>query len=868
MPNSNFPHLPLVSLERGRARLRGGGAADSRVARNKESAQRAIHSAHLLARTRALTQFWVQVRQDRAQKGLPAIKGGIPFLLQVPEQHDSLLLALGEKFGVEMVAEFEAGFILVASEDVDLTALQQMVSDFAVEEHGSAAAAEILEIYDDGSSRNRLEKILVQPLAEKWPLDEKAEWILDVSIQTASTVQLGDPPAQRKKESVADFARRQAEWEANRDRVCRHWDAVQLEREDELTRLVEFYDGSILQIMQGGEADGIIELPDSIACRIRMSGLGFNDLILNNPHVFEVCIPEDIEQPGGQHVPAEAPGPHSVRPPAQDSATICVIDSGIQEGHRLLAPAIDTQSSRCFLPDKQPDDVADEVAPNGHGTCVAGAILYPREIGPLTEHELPFWIQNARLLDELSQLPNTVFPPAALRTIVTRYRHGARGTRIFNHSIAANGACELRRMSAWAAEIDFLSHTEDVLIIQAAGNIDGSNTKPRELGIAQHLEAGRNYPDYLQEKSARLSNPAQSLQAITVGSVALAEFDDGNRRAIAGAGRPSAFTRTGFGMWDSIKPEVVECGGDYVRDDNHPPNLTKVPEVCPELVRSTLTEPGSAFGREMVGTSFAAPRVSAIAGALNTLLPDQPTLLYRALIIQSARWPEWAEQAPESEQAQILRCIGYGLPDVLRATENSESRVTLVTDAVQRVHAREAAIYAVEIPEELRRPGSDFDVRLEITLSYSAEPRRSRSSRRGYLAVWLDWMSSSKGEKLASFKARALKDEDGSKRDDGAIPWMLGSRKERSGQIVGVSRQNGTVQKDWATIKSYELPEVFAIAIRGHQGWSTDPGAEASFALAVSIEALGQSVPVYNLIRETVAVEVENEQRVEVENGP
>jgi len=93
---------------------------------------------------------------------------------------------------------------------------------------------------------------------------------------------------------------------------------------------------------------------------------------------------------------------------------------------------------------------------------------------------------------------------------------------------------------------------------------------------------------------------------------------------------------------------------------------------------------------------------------------------------------------------------------------------------------------------------------------------------------------------------------------------MLGAKKEMSGQIDGVSRQNGTVQKDWATVKSYELPEHFAIAVRGHPGWNTDPGAEAMFSLAVSIEAVGQNIPVYNMIREKVVVEAEQEARIEV----
>ena len=53
--------------------------------------------------------------------------------------------------------------------------------------------------------------------------------------------------------------------------------------------------------------------------------------------------------------------------------------------------------------------------------------------------------------------------------------------------------------------------------------------------------------------------------------------------------------------------------------------------------------PGPAFDRDQAGTSFAAPKVTRIAAYIQAALPDEPALLYRALIVQSARWPVWAE---------------------------------------------------------------------------------------------------------------------------------------------------------------------------------------------------------------------------------
>jgi Subtilase family len=124
-------------------------------------------------------------------------------------------------------------------------------------------------------------------------------------------------------------------------------------------------------------------------------------------------------------------------------------------------------------------------------------------------------------------------------------------------------------MSAWAAKIDELSHLLGVLFVQAAGNIFGTDARPNNPGIHQHLISGNEYPDYLEQAASRVANPAQSLQALTVGSVAGRPWRDDSRRSVATfENSPSAFSRCGLGLWDSIKPDVVEVGGDYARSND------------------------------------------------------------------------------------------------------------------------------------------------------------------------------------------------------------------------------------------------------------------------------------------------------------
>ena len=137
-----------------------------------------------------------------------------------------------------------------------------------------------------------------------------------------------------------------------------------------------------------------------------------------------------------------------------------------------------------------------------------------------------------------------------------------------------------------------------------------------------------------------------------------------------------------------------------------PPQLTTPPEVCPELIRKSPE--GPAFARDDVGTSFSAPKVTYIASQVEKALPESPALLYRALIAQSARWPKNINEVSKEECVSTLRHIGYGVPDVERATHNDEYRITLVTPSLMELGDDEAHIFQVPIPEELSNVGEDM----------------------------------------------------------------------------------------------------------------------------------------------------------------
>ena len=149
-----------------------------------------------------------------------------------------------------------------------------------------------------------------------------------------------------------------------------------------------------------------------------------------------------------------------------------------------------------------------------------------------------------RILDENNCLPESVYPPKAIAIAVQKYNvENQNPTKIFNHSVGSRRPCEMKHMTPWAAEIDSQSYNHDVLFIQAAGNISTDV-------ISAYWQAGYLYPEYFDRELCRISNPAQSLQAITVGSVSADELETDDFIALGKHMEVSSFSRSGPGIWD------------------------------------------------------------------------------------------------------------------------------------------------------------------------------------------------------------------------------------------------------------------------------------------------------------------------------
>ena len=408
--------------------------------------------------------------------------------------------------------------------------------------------------------------------------------------------------------------------------------------------------------------------------------------------------------------------PVTASPP--DAPGVVVLDSGIEAGHPLLAPAVGEAVSA--LPGKGPEDE------HGHGTAVVGIALYGDvarsiEAGSFTPRLRIF---SGRILDE--QAESDRFVENAVSELV-QYFHEHYGCRVFNLSfgderkVYAGG-----HVRGLAATLDELAHRLQVLFVVSTGNFRDPE---------QRIQDWRGeYPGYLLEEDTRLLDPAPALNALTVGSLArrdkplaaLRYPSDVNHQPVARRDQPSPFTRRGPGPLGAVKPELVAYGGNLSVDLRQ--SAAAYNRARDGLGEITLArfESGRLFGEER-GTSMAAPQVAHLAGLLLARYPRLSAAALRAVLLAHARVPRATQDLLPGQDAALRRLVGYGMPDEEAALFSLEERVTLL--AQDEIGGETHHFYELPLPEDfLSERGRER--RITVALAHAPPVRTSRLSYR------------------------------------------------------------------------------------------------------------------------------------------
>ncbi len=574
---------------------------------------------------------------------------------------------------------------------------------------------------------------------------------------------------------------------------------------------------------------------------------------------------------------------------------VVIIDSGIAAGHPLFTgPAGRTIIGRQlnFLPEEAepPDLLTDEVA-QGHGTAMASIVAYG-SLAPLTVEQpidpAVVWLENAKIMlparklvpeapAEQPALHPAQFPKALLRAIIAAFHETMpQSCKIFNLS-AGTVPHPRHTISNWAEEVDNLSAAHDLLFVVAAGNVP-----PARIGAA--LTAGQEYPDYLLDPAARLTNPGQAHTALTVGALTAPPIAPPGplamTRWLAPDDHPAPFTRSGTlppnGL---VKPDVVDIGGNLTRSE-----LAPSPELAVPVANREFGENGENGTAQPLafhyGSGLAAARVSHLAGRLQARYPAASANLIRALIVNSADWPAATVRSfggdgrtalSKEARHSLLRLCGYGQPQPDKALSSNPTCMVFVTEdqfswtksdknSSGRYPAK-VSFFAIRLePDDLFGLPPATQLRVSVTLAYNPPVRKTQ--RRRYQAVDIRWHLKRRDEASEDFYARWMAEangEDEADDDDDETkraaesgprpkpwPWQLKPVVNPGGRVRRCS-----LVRDWFDIYAHDLPhhlELVLLAMVAPWRKPPDPLSQP-FALVVSIEALDEQVPIYDTVR-------------------
>jgi len=444
------------------------------------------------------------------------------------------------------------------------------------------------------------------------------------------------------------------------------------------------------------------------------------DRLLQHRDVRVVDLPPRYQLSAGDlEIDLASLGPIAETP--DGAPVVAVLDSGVASNHPLIAPGMgDAQS---FIADLGANDE------HGHGTAVAGLALYG-DIAACLEAKsfVPrLRILSGRITDSTAQaksqfVENQII--AAVEYFVETY-----GCKIFNLSLGDSRKPYLgNHVRGLALTVDTLSRQHQVLFVISAGNYLGDDEPSPKWKT--------EYPSYLLERtSARILDPAPALNALTVGSIA--RYDkprlaqrypmDVAYHAAALRDQPSPFSRSGPGPGGALKPDVVAYGGNYAvnlrtaAEDRQANALLGEPAPAHNFVSSSRL-----FG-DFLGTSFAAPHVTHIAGRLLGEYPEASANLLRALIVAHAAVPK-AAQALGLTPEKLGRLVGYGQPQRERCIYSIEQCVSLIAE--EAIGENQHHFFEVPLPEDFLGP-SKRHRSITVALAHTPLVRTTRVEYRG-----------------------------------------------------------------------------------------------------------------------------------------
>jgi hypothetical protein len=547
----------------------------------------------------------------------------------------------------------------------------------------------------------------------------------------------------------------------------------------------------------------------------------------------------------------------------QDAPIAALLDGLPIQNHIRLVGRLD-------IDDPEGLDAVYPVARREHGTEMASLIIH----GDLNAGEPPL---SRRLHVRPIMRPNAHgeerTPPDRLlvdviHQAVRRIKEGdgaapatAPGVVVINLSLGDETRPYARIMSPLGRLLDYLSNRYRVLFLVSAGNIldrlpvaafdtsiefEAATPADRELAILNALN---------DNKSQRtLLSPAESINALTIGAAHSGSAFNGNlpngrTDPFTDEELPNIVSAMGLGFKKIVKPELLFSGGRApVRVVASGGGVVIAPvTVGAHLFGLKAARPSQVGGTRYedftFGTSVATALATRSAHRIHDVLTDadggsnhtdidsadMPTVL-KALLVHGAQWGAKGELLDGTFQPQgtgahfsrrddIARLLGYGVPNIDRVLDCTESRATLL--GVGSIAAESSLLYRVPLPDGL--DGARTLRAITITLAWFSpvNPRHQ-----GYRMAALD-VSSGSDQKFWIAPQRSLQPT------DKATARGTVFHERRTGEAASVFVDGGDL--------------LLRLTCRAPSG---NLAANVRYALAISMEVGAETgIPVYNQVR-------------------
>lgn len=547
---------------------------------------------------------------------------------------------------------------------------------------------------------------------------------------------------------------------------------------------------------------------------------------------------------------------------------ICLLDSGVNNGHQLLQPLIDNANT--LTVDNAWGTNDHSPLRGGHGTLMAGIAGYGKlEEALMTGNivSLTHRLCSVKILPRPNQeeTQRELWGDVTAQGIARAEIQNPDMVFVYCMSVTSAEDTDKGRPSSWSGAMDNLAFGEGEnqrLIIISAGNI-------------RNEESWRDYP--YSNFSSSVQNPAQSWNAIVTGAYTeKTQVNDDNYQEytpVGNKGELSPYSSTSL-AWEKkwpVKPDVVFEGGNLLKAPDN--NVIQHEDL--ELLSTSKSFNIKPFDT-INATSAAAAQASWFAAKIAYEYPDAWAETIRGLMVHSANWNSAmlnqmnVQQGNRTSFRNLLKVFGFGVPQLDRALYSQESAFTFIAqETIQPFNYKEGSnqtetneihFFNLPWPGDLLLGMGQIPVILRITLSYFIEPGAGEigwKDKYRYQSHGLRFDLNNIGEREDDFRRRvnfaAREENEEAAGNAGSNRWAIGTK----------NRSNGSIHSDFWKGTAADLATCNHIAVYPVIGWWRERKNlgkvenRTRYSLIISLDTPAQDVQLYTTVKNIIEVPIE-----------